>query len=69
MEKDFNLRNIVWFTLILVSAGSVWGVLQNRVSALETKQAQLEKVIMEDIPEIRERVIRLETKINILLEK
>lgn len=69
MEKDFNLRNIVWFTLILVSAGSVWGVLQNRVSALETKQAQLEKVIMEDIPEIRERVIRLETKINILLDK
>lgn len=69
MEKDFNLRNIVWFTLILVSAGSVWGILQNRVSALEAKQAQLEEVIMKDIPEIRERVIRLETKINILLEK
>ena len=33
MEKDFNLRNIVWLSMILVSAGSVYGMLSQRVTA------------------------------------
>ncbi len=65
MDKDFNLRNVVWFSMILVSAGIVYGMLSQKVVALESKQSQLEKIILQDIPEIKERVIRLE----ILLER
>ncbi len=65
MDKDFNLRNVVWFAMILVSAGIVYGMLSQKVVALETKQSQLEMIILQDIPEIKERVIRLE----ILLEQ
>ena len=51
--------------MILVSAGSVYGMMSQKVSALETKQSQLEMIILQDIPEIKERVIRLE----VLLER
>jgi len=69
MEKDFNLRNLVWFAMILVSAGSVYGMLTQRVTALETKQIMMENAILETIPEIKERLIRLETKIEILINE
>ena len=62
---EVNLRNAVWFGTILVSAGMSYGMVSQKLSALETKQLLLEKAIMQDIPEIKERVIRLE----ILLEK
>tara|TARA_R100000951_G_C2535948_1_gene147820 strand:+ start:266 stop:487 length:222 start_codon:yes stop_codon:yes gene_type:complete len=69
MEKDFNLRNVVWFSMILVSAGMVYGMLTQRVTALETKQIMMESAILETIPEIKERLIRLETKIEILINE
>ena len=69
MEKDFNLRNVVWFAMILVSAGAVYGMLTQRVTALETKQLMMENAILETIPEIKERLIRLETKIEILINE
>jgi hypothetical protein len=69
MEKDFNLRNIVWLSMILVSAGSVYGMLLQRVTALESKQVMMEQAILKDIPEIKERIIRLETKIEILIDE
>ena len=69
MDKDFNLRNVVWFAMILVSAGSVYGMLSQKVAALETKQSQLEMIILQDIPEIKERVIRLEVLLERALEK
>ena len=62
---EINLRNAVWFGMILVSAGVTWGMLSQRLEAIETKQQMLEKVIIQDIPDIRERVIRLE----VLLEQ
>jgi hypothetical protein len=69
MDKDFNLRNLVWFAMILVSAGSVYGMLTQRVTALESKQIMMENAILETIPEIKERLIRLETKIEILINE
>jgi len=69
MEKDFNIRNVVWFSMILVSAGIVYGMLTQRVTALETKQIMMESAILETIPEIKERLIRLETKIEILINE
>ena len=69
MEKDFNLRNVVWFSMILVSAGIVYGMLTQRVTALETKQIMMESAILETIPEIKERLIRLETMIEILIDE
>ena len=69
MEKDFNLRNVVWFSMILVSAGIVYGMLTQRVTALESKQIMMENAILETIPEIKERLIRLETKIEILINE
>ena len=62
---EVNLRNAVWFGIILVSAGMSYGMVSQKLSALESKQQLLEKAIMQDIPEIKERVIRLE----ILLEQ
>lgn len=68
MEKDFNFRNVVWFAMILVSAGSVYGMLSQKVRALEEKQRTIEQVVLRDIPEIKERVIRLEVMIDILIK-
>ena len=62
---EINFKNAVWFGIILVSAGISYGVVSQRLEALETKQLLIEKAIMQDIPEIKERVIRLE----ILLEQ
>ena len=62
---EINLRNAVWFGIILVSAGISYGLVSQKLEALESKQQLLEKAIMQDIPEIKERVIRLE----ILLEE
>ena len=62
---EINFRNAVWFGIILVSAGISYGMVSQKLEALESKQQLLEKAIMQDIPEIKERVIRLE----ILLEQ
>jgi len=69
MERDFNLRNAIWFAMILVSAGSVYGMMSQKVAAIETKQSQLETIIIKDIPEIKERVIRLEVLLEQALAK
>ena len=68
MEKDFNFRNVVWFAMILVSAGSVYGMLSQKVEALEEKQRTIEQVVLRDIPEIKERVIKLEVMLDILIK-
>jgi tetrahydromethanopterin S-methyltransferase subunit B len=68
MEKDFNLRNVVWFAMILISAGSVYGMLSQKVKALEDQQHTIEQVVLRDIPEIKERVIRLEVMLDILIK-
>ena len=62
---ETNVRNIIWLGLILVSAGITYGMMSQRFEAVETKHNQLEMIILQDIPEIKERVIRLE----ILLEQ
>ena len=68
MEKDCNLRNVVWIAMILISAGSVYGMLSQKVRALEEQQRTIEQVVLRDIPEIKERVIRLEVMIDILIK-
>ena len=60
-----SLKNIIWFGLILVAAGATYGMMSTRLQAVESKQVQLEKIILSDIPEIKERVIRL----KVLLER
>jgi len=62
---ETNLKNIIWLGLILVTAGVTYGMMSQRLEAVESKQNQLEMIILQDIPEIKERVIRLE----ILLER
>ena len=62
---ETNFRNVIWLGLILVSAGVTYGMMSQRLEAVESQQQQLEKIILQDIPDIRERVIRLE----VLLEK
>jgi len=62
---DNSLKNIIWFGLILIAAGATYGMMSTRLQAVESKQMQLEKIILSDIPEIKERVIRLE----VLLER
>ena len=62
---DTSLKNIIWVGLILITAGATYGMMSTRLQAVESKQMQLEKIILQDIPEIKERVIRLE----VLLER
>ena len=62
---DNSLKNLIWVGLILVTAGATYGMMSTRLQAVESKQVQLEKIILQDIPEIKERVIRLE----VLLER
>ena len=62
---DNSLKNIIWVGLILVTAGATYGMMSTRLQAVESKQTQLEAIILQDIPEIKERVIRLE----VLLER
>ena len=64
-----SLKNIIWFGLILVAAGTTYGMLSQRVQALESKSVQLEAIILQDIPEIKERVIRLEILLEQALSK
>ena len=66
--KDFNLRNVVWISMILISAGSVYGMMSQKVSALETKMDRLEQILFQDIPEIKEQLVRLDAKISYLVE-
>ena len=62
---ETSLKNIIWVGLILITAGATYGMMSTRLQAVESKQVQLEKIILSDIPEIKERVIRLE----VLLER
>ena len=62
---EYSLKNIIWVGLILVTAGATYGMMSTRLQAVESKQVQLESIILQDIPEIKERVIRLE----VLLER
>ena len=66
---EINFKNAVWLGIILVSAGISYGMVSQKLEALETKQLLLEKVIMQDIPEIKERVIRLEILLEEALSK
>jgi len=66
---DNSLKNIIWVGLILVTAGATYGMMSTRLQAVESKQLQLESIILSDIPEIKERVIRLEVLLERVLEK
>jgi hypothetical protein len=66
---DNSLKNIIWLGLILVTAGVTYGMMSQRLEAVETKQNQLEMIILQDIPEIKERVIRLEVLLEQALAK
>lgn len=52
---ETNFRNAIWLGLILVSAGVTYGMMSQRLEAVESQQQQLEKIILQDIPDIRER--------------
>ena len=66
---EINFKNAVWFGIILVSAGISYGKVSQKLEALESKQLLIEKAIMQDIPEIKERVIRLEILLEEALSK
>ena len=66
---EINFKNAVWFGIILVSAGISYGMVSQKLEALESKQLLIEKAIMQDIPEIKARVIRLEILLEEALSK
>ena len=66
---EINFKTAVWFGIILVSAGISYGMVSQKLEALESKQLLIEKAIMQDIPEIKERVIRLEILLEEALSK
>jgi|TARA_R110000787_G_scaffold171755_1_gene284436 hypothetical protein len=66
---ETNVRNAIWFAIILVSAGVTYGMMSQRLEAVESQQSRLEMIILQDIPEIKERVIRLEVLLEKALDK
>ena len=52
---ETNFRNAIWLGLILVSAGVTYGMMSQRLEAVESQQQQLEKIILQDIPDILRR--------------
>jgi len=66
---ETNVRNAIWFAIILVSAGVTYGMMSQRLEAVESQQSRLEMIILQDIPEIKERVIRLEVLLEKALER
>jgi len=66
---ETNVRNAIWFAIILVSAGVTYGMMSQRLEAVESQQSRLEMIILQDIPEIKERVIRLEVLLEQALER
>ena len=66
---ELNFKNAVWFGIFLVSAGMSYGMVSQKLEALESKQLLIEKAIMQDIQEIKERVIRLEILLEEALSK
>ena len=42
-----SLKNIIWFGLILVAAGATYGMMSTRLQAVESKQTQLEAIILQ----------------------
>ena len=67
METSF--KKIIWVGLILITAGITYGMMAQRLKAVEINQSQLELIILQDIPEIKERVIRLEILLEQALSK
>ena len=67
METSF--KNIIWVGLILITAGITYGMMAQRLKAVEINQSQLELIILQDIQEIKERVIRLEILLEQALSK
>ena len=67
METSF--KNIIWVGLFLITAGITYGMMAQRLKAVEINQSQLELIILQDIPEIKERVIRLEVLLEQALNK
>jgi len=43
-------------------------MMSQKVSALETKMDRLEQILFQDIPEIKEQLVRLDAKISYLVE-
>jgi len=66
---DTSFKNIIWVGLILITAGITYGMMAQRLKAVEINQSQLELIILQDIPEIKERVIRLEILLEQALSK
>tara|TARA_Y100000004_G_scaffold130181_1_gene146841 strand:+ start:222 stop:437 length:216 start_codon:yes stop_codon:yes gene_type:complete len=68
MIKDLNIRDAVWLALVIFGAGASYMMLSSRLEAVESKTKTLESIAIVEIPEIKERLVRLETKLDILLE-
>ena len=54
--------------LTYFGAGASYMMLSSRLEAVEGKTKTLESIAIVEIPEIKERLVRLETKLDILLE-
>ena len=68
MFKEVTLRDAITIVLIVFGAGVSYTMLSSRLGAVEAKTKSLETLALVEIPEIRERLVRLETKLDLLLE-
>jgi hypothetical protein len=66
--KDLTFRDAVWLALIIFGAGASYMMLSSRLEAVEQKANTLEEIVLKEIPEMNERLVRLETKMDLLLK-
>jgi hypothetical protein len=66
--KDLTFRDAVWLALIVFGAGASYMMISSRLEAVEQKAKTLEVIVLKEIPEMSERLVRLETKMDLLLK-
>ena len=63
-----ELLIVLVIILIIFGAGASYMMLSSRLEAVEQKASTLEEIVLKEIPEMNERLVRLETKMDLFLK-
>lgn len=69
MKRQLTLAHLVIGLMTVIvggaaTAGAAWSTVQSKLAEGERRQEKIEAAVMLAIPEIRERLVRIETKLD-----
>jgi hypothetical protein len=65
---NFNLKDMIWITGIIIAMGSIWGMTSQRVNALEKDVDRLETALIL-FTKMETRIAVIETEVKNINEK